>query len=170
MDLSLSPQDQAFREEVRTFLDENLSEDLREAGRKTGGVFAEMEAGLRWHKVLAKRGWSAPTWPVEHGGMGLSAAKQLLLTEEFERYGVARTNDHGIIMVGPLLILGRRLRYLQRDSQDRIADASALAGETLNAVQTVQAFTLEALHTSRFGAAIALLMRARSASSRSSSG
>ena len=73
MDLSLSPQDQAFRDEVRAFLDENLSEDLREAGRKTGGVFAEMEAGLRWHKVLAKRGWSAPSWPVEHGGTGWNA-------------------------------------------------------------------------------------------------
>ena len=61
MDLALSPQDEAFRDEVRRFLDENLTEDLREAGRKTGGVFADVTAGLRWHKVLAKRGWSAPT-------------------------------------------------------------------------------------------------------------
>ena len=43
MDLALSPQDEAFRDEVRRFLDENLSEDLREAGRKTGGVFAEID-------------------------------------------------------------------------------------------------------------------------------
>ena len=63
MDLALSPQDEAFRDEVRRFLDENLTEDLREAGRKTGGVFADIDAGLRWHKVLAKQGWSAPTWP-----------------------------------------------------------------------------------------------------------
>ena len=53
MDLSLSPQDEAFRTEVRRFLDENLTDDLREAGRKTGGVFAEFDAGQRWHKVLA---------------------------------------------------------------------------------------------------------------------
>ena len=63
MDLALSPQDEAFRGEVRRFLDDNLTEDLREAGRKTGGVFADFAAGVRWHKVLARHGWSAPTWP-----------------------------------------------------------------------------------------------------------
>ena len=51
------------------------------------------------------------------------------------------------LIVGPLIMLGRRVRRLSRDSQDRIADTSALAGETLNAIQTVQAFTLEALQT-----------------------
>ena len=69
MDLP-QPAGRAFRDEVRRFLDEHLTEDLREAGRKTGGVFADMDAGLRWHKVLAKRGWSAPTWPAEYGGTG----------------------------------------------------------------------------------------------------
>ena len=47
------------------------------------------------------------------------------------------------------------MRTLSRDSQDRVADASALAGETINAVQTVQAFTLEALQTRRFSEAVA---------------
>ncbi len=47
------------------------------------------------------------------------------------------------LIVAPLLMLGRRVRRLSRDSQDRVADASALAAETINAVQTVQAFTLE---------------------------
>ncbi len=51
-------------------------------------------------------------------------------------------------------MLGRRLRRLSRDSQDRVADASALAGETINAVQTVQAFNLEALQTQRFREAV----------------
>ena len=46
----------------------------------------------------------APGWPREHGGMGLSAAKQLLMMEEFERHGAARMNDHGIVMLGPLII------------------------------------------------------------------
>jgi ATP-binding cassette subfamily B protein len=57
-------------------------------------------------------------------------------------------------IVAPLLVLGRRLRRLSRDSQDRLADASALAAETINAVQTVQAFTLEDLHTERFRDAV----------------
>jgi ATP-binding cassette, subfamily B, bacterial len=57
-------------------------------------------------------------------------------------------------IVAPLLVLGRRLRRLSRDSQDRLADASALAAETIFAVQTVQAFTLEDLHTQRFRDAV----------------
>lgn len=54
----------------------------------------------------------------------------------------------------PLSIVGRKLRTLSRQSQDRIADTSGLAGETLNAIQTVQAFTLEGLHTERYGKAV----------------
>jgi len=63
------------------------------------------------------------------------------------------------LIVGPLLMLGRRVRRLSRDSQDRVADASALAQETINAVQTVQAFTLEDLHTRRFRDAVAQSFR-----------
>jgi ATP-binding cassette subfamily B protein len=58
------------------------------------------------------------------------------------------------LVVGPLLLLGRRVRRLSRDAQDRVADATALAGETINAVQTVQAFNLEALLTRRFSDAV----------------
>jgi ATP-binding cassette subfamily B protein len=58
------------------------------------------------------------------------------------------------LIVGPLIMLGRRVRTLSRDSQDRVADTSALAGETINAVQTVQAFNLESLHTLRFREAV----------------
>jgi ATP-binding cassette subfamily B protein len=58
------------------------------------------------------------------------------------------------IVFVPLITLGRRLRRLSRASQDRIADTSGLAGETLNAIQTVQAFTLEQLHSDRYGGAV----------------
>jgi ATP-binding cassette subfamily B protein len=58
------------------------------------------------------------------------------------------------LIIGPLVTLGRRVRRLSRTSQDRIADTSGLAGESLNAIQTVQAFTLEDVHTRRFGRAV----------------
>jgi len=57
-------------------------------------------------------------------------------------------------LIVPLIVLGRRVRTLSRDSQDRIADTSGLADETLNAIQTVQAFTLEDLSDARFGTAV----------------
>jgi ATP-binding cassette subfamily B protein len=54
----------------------------------------------------------------------------------------------------PMLLFGRRVRRLSRDSQDRVADTSGLAGETLNAIQTVQAFTLEQLQLTRYDGAV----------------
>jgi ATP-binding cassette subfamily B protein len=58
------------------------------------------------------------------------------------------------IVVVPMLVMGRRVRRLSRSSQDRIADTSALADETLNAIQTVQAFSLESLQGDRHGEAV----------------
>jgi ATP-binding cassette subfamily B protein len=54
----------------------------------------------------------------------------------------------------PMLLFGRRVRRLSRDSQDRVADTSGLAGETLNAIQTVQSFTLEKLQLTRYDGAV----------------
>ncbi|MCZ8129874.1 MAG: ABC transporter transmembrane domain-containing protein [Steroidobacteraceae bacterium] len=57
------------------------------------------------------------------------------------------------LVIAPLILVGRKVRGLSRASQDRIAESSGLAGETLEAVQTVQAFRLEELQSRRFGAA-----------------
>ena len=58
------------------------------------------------------------------------------------------------VVVVPLITVARRVRKLSRVAQDRIADSSGLAGETLNAIQTVQAFTLEALQSERYRSAV----------------
>ena len=58
------------------------------------------------------------------------------------------------VVVVPIMTISRWVRRLSRDSQDRIADASGMAGETLNAVQTIQAFTAEELESRRFGETI----------------
>ena len=59
-----------------------------------------------------------------------------------------------VLVVVPIVLFGRRVRTLSRDSQDRIADASAMAGEILNAMPTVQAFTHEQIEARRFGATV----------------
>ncbi|MDC7714739.1 ABC transporter transmembrane domain-containing protein [Vogesella sp. LYT5W] len=61
-----------------------------------------------------------------------------------------------LLVILPILVFGRRVRTLSRASQDRIADSSAMAGETLNAVQTVQAFAQEARETVRFDGSVTL--------------
>jgi len=59
-----------------------------------------------------------------------------------------------VLVVVPIVLFGRRVRKLSRDSQDRIADASAMAGEILNAMPTVQAFTHEHMEARRFGGSV----------------
>ncbi|MCP5281315.1 MAG: acyl-CoA dehydrogenase [Rhodoferax sp.] len=56
-----------------------------------------------WYLALSRQGWLAPAWPKEHGGMGLSAAKQVIYYEEMTRHGCARIPDHGLV-VGQLLL------------------------------------------------------------------
>ena len=58
------------------------------------------------------------------------------------------------LVIVPIILVGRRVRSLSKESQDRIADTSGLAGETLNAISTVQAFTLEKLQSERFADAV----------------
>lgn len=59
-----------------------------------------------------------------------------------------------VLVIVPIIFFGRRVRSLSRDSQDRIADASAMAGEILNAMPTVQAFTHEKIESTRFGVSV----------------
>jgi alkylation response protein AidB-like acyl-CoA dehydrogenase len=118
MDLTLSREDEDFRAEVRHFLDENLTQDLREAGRKTTGVFADYAAGMRWHRILARRGWSAPTWPKEYGGTGWSATQRYIFSRECIAADAPRIFAMGLRMVGPVIMKfgtpEQKAKYLPR--------------------------------------------------------
>ena len=93
-------------------------------------------------------------------GLSISLRSAVNLLGSLVMLGVTSPRLTGIIVVlvpvilGPLIHVGRRVRRLSRESQDRIADSSGLAGETLNAIQTVQAFTLEALQSDRYHATV----------------
>jgi alkylation response protein AidB-like acyl-CoA dehydrogenase len=104
MDLSLSPADEAFRREVRAFLDEQLSEDIKEATRLTSGVFAAFPIGRRWHRALHAKGWIAPAWPVEFGGTGWTAMQRFIFERECAAAGAPRLFAMGLRMVGPVLM------------------------------------------------------------------
>jgi len=91
--------DEAFRDEARAFFVTHYPQHLRYILRRAR--WSEMR---EWYLTLSRHGWIAPNWPREHGGMGLDAGKLVILFEEQERYGVARTPDHGIVQVGPILM------------------------------------------------------------------
>jgi len=91
--------DEAFRLVVRRWIEANYPLEIRNPPKRLHWV-----QNRPWFMRLAKKGWLAPGWPREHGGMGLSPARQLIMVEEQERYGCARISDFGIIMLGPLLL------------------------------------------------------------------
>lgn len=91
--------DSAFRDVVRDFVASNYPDIPRYAQRRL-----HWHENRPWYMALARKGWLCPNWPREYGGMGLDAAKYLILVEEFERFGCARVSDIGIVMLGPLLI------------------------------------------------------------------
>jgi alkylation response protein AidB-like acyl-CoA dehydrogenase len=91
--------DDEFRELVRSFLHEHHPRELRNPIKRL-----HWDEAKPWYMKLAEHGWLAPNWPRQYGGMGLSAAKQLAYVDEFERFGAARTPDHGMMLLGPLLI------------------------------------------------------------------
>lgn len=91
--------DEAFRAVVREFVETHYPDIPRFAQRRLR--WSEVQP---WYGVLARKGWIAPTWPRDLGGMGLGAGKHLVLIEEFERFGCARVHDIGTVMLGPLLM------------------------------------------------------------------
>lgn len=91
--------DEDFRLEARCFFEQNYPAELRYPPQRL-----RWEEIKGWYMTLSEKGWLVPNWPVEYGGMGLSPTKLLILLEEQERWGVARTPDMGMTMVGPLLI------------------------------------------------------------------
>lgn len=107
----------AFLGEVRDFLDEALTPDLREAGRNTLGVHSDIAACRLWHQRLHARGWIAPAWPVEWGGTGWTARQRFLFDRECVANDAPVLFAGGLRSLGPLLIeMGtpdQRDRYIQ---------------------------------------------------------
>jgi alkylation response protein AidB-like acyl-CoA dehydrogenase len=100
--LRLSREEEAFREEVRAFIAESLPADIRErveSGRKPG-----RDDFVRWQKILHRKGWIAPHWPVEHGGTGWSPMKRYLFEEELGAAPGPYLIRFGLLMVGPVLM------------------------------------------------------------------
>lgn len=82
MKLDMGPELEAFRTEVRAFLDEALTPELKEAGRKRTSVWQEVRSAVAWQKALHARGWGGVDWPEEYGGTGWSVAQRYVFAEE----------------------------------------------------------------------------------------
>ena len=102
--LGLSLDERAFQQEVRAFLAGALTPDLRLAGRRGSGIFSDFEAGIRWHRILAARGWSVPHWPREWGGTGWTPMQHFLFQRELLEADAPRVGTQSTRMVAPVLM------------------------------------------------------------------
>jgi acyl-CoA dehydrogenase len=104
MNLDLTPEDIAFRDEVRAFLQDKLTPDLAAAGRLATSVFIEPEYSLPWQRILHQKGWVAPHWPKEYGGTGWDEMQRYIFASECARAGAPGLSPMGLGMVGPCII------------------------------------------------------------------
>ncbi|MET8652440.1 acyl-CoA dehydrogenase family protein [Nocardia aurea] len=104
MDYDWSAADLAFRDEVRAFLDEKLTPELRRAGRLATSVYPDHGASMEWQRLLHERGWAAPAWPVEHGGCDWSLTQHYIFGRETTLAGAPTLSPMGIKMVAPAII------------------------------------------------------------------
>jgi len=82
METGLSDSERAFRDEVRAFLDDRLSERLRCGSRATPTVFAEPDIGREWQHILHEKGWAGYNWPVAFGGTGWTPVQRYIFEKE----------------------------------------------------------------------------------------
>ena len=102
MDMRFSAEDEAFREEVRAFVAENLPADIR---RKVAeGVELNRDQMSHWMRTLAAKGWLATNWDVKDGGPGWSVAQKHIFEEECAAAGAPDIVPFGTRMVGPVLL------------------------------------------------------------------
>jgi alkylation response protein AidB-like acyl-CoA dehydrogenase len=106
MELEFTPEQEEFREELRTWYEENLPDGWLEGERDIPDDPDEREAFLReWQRKLAEGGWAGVHWPEEYGGRGATVVEQLIFNEESARIDPPPAiNTIGIDYVGPTLI------------------------------------------------------------------
>jgi len=104
MDLAWSAKDLEFRDEVRAFLDDKLTPELRRAGRLMTSVYADHEASMAWQAILHERGWAAPAWPVEHGGCDWTLTQHYIFSRESTLADAPALSPMGIKMVAHAIV------------------------------------------------------------------
>lgn len=101
MDLQFTPEEIAFRDAVRDFIAAEYPEQLK--GRRRGDADLTKQDYLSWHKVLAKKGWVAPSWPVEYGGQDWTPTQKYIFNNEMARAECLQLMPFGLVMVAPVI-------------------------------------------------------------------
>ena len=116
MDLRFTPEEIAFRQEVRAFIRDTLPTDIRDKMKLGHGP--DKEDTVRWQRILNARGWAALSWPKEWGGPGWTAIQKMIFLEENQMAPAPELSSFNITMLGPVLLQfgteEQRRRFLPR--------------------------------------------------------
>src|SRR5580698_6543256 len=114
MDVTFTPEEEKFRGDVREF----IAESLPKLGKTSRREFETKEDFLGWHRMLAKKGWAAPHWPVEYGGTGWNTTQRYIFNEESARAEAPVLLPFGLTMVAPVIFTfgndAQKKKYLPR--------------------------------------------------------
>lgn len=102
MDLEFSPREDAFRQEVRDFINARLPAATR--AKVMGDRPLEKADVVAWQRVLNERGWATPSWPKEHGGPGWDAVQRYIFLDELHQGGAPEPVSFNVAMLGPAVI------------------------------------------------------------------
>ncbi|MGI3168365.1 acyl-CoA dehydrogenase family protein [Pseudooceanicola sp. C21-150M6] len=102
MELTFTPEEEAFRQEVRSFIEANLPAETKE--HLLRGHAPTKEMTVQWHKALHAKGWATPRWPAEWGGPGWSVTQMYIFQQENQRAGAPDPQGFNVGMIGPVLI------------------------------------------------------------------
>ncbi|MCA0342910.1 MAG: acyl-CoA dehydrogenase family protein, partial [Proteobacteria bacterium] len=101
MDLRFTPEESAFREEVRAFLAENLDPKIR--AKMVDGEYPSKQDLVDWSRILNRKGWAVAHWPEKYGGTGWDPMKQYIFLEETQKWPAPQPLAFGVNMVGPVI-------------------------------------------------------------------
>jgi len=104
MDLAFTDEDRAFQTDVRNWIEENYTPDLRAKQAMSKNGYLDKEGMVSWQKRLNDKGWIAPNWPVEYGGPGFTTAQKYIFNMEMAAAGTPQTSPMGLSMVAPVIM------------------------------------------------------------------
>jgi len=116
MDLRFTPEEIAFRDEVRGFFRANLPERIRT--KLVEGKHLAKDDIITWQRILNKKGWAVANWPAEWGGTGWTSVQQYIFQDELQQTPAPQPLGFGVTMVGPVMIAfgseAQKKRFLPR--------------------------------------------------------
>lgn len=99
-----TPEEARFRAEVRDWLTQALTPEIKDAARRATSVFVEAPVSLAWQRIVHEKGWVAPSWPARYGGPGWDERQQHIFMAECVRAGAPMLAPMGLKMVGPCIM------------------------------------------------------------------